>query len=139
MKFGSKPQKTWTNPETLGHFNKRVYELIMDCAKKRGTRPYQNTRNEKRSPGNVRMGRVLSSMRNKENTLKNYSSNTTESLRVTASTSDETTNSKSCSHPLTTTLSTKKSTNTSPHQEYLEVELALLQYYGILRTLPYSK
>ena len=132
------PENT-TEPEKLDHFNKRVYNLILDCKEKEALDPTKSPEMRKEFLGLFEWeGTQFNKEQQKEieHLLVKYhgifarhrfdiGGNNEFKVKLTPTHND----------PVY-----KKSPPTPVHiKEDLKVELALLQYYGILRTLPYSK
>ena len=132
------PENT-KDPSKLDQFNKRVYDLITDCKKKEKPDP---TKSEEMKQEFLNLFDWTCTQFNEEqkNEIKkllvkyhsifarhrfDIGENNEFKVKLTPAHDD----------PLY-----KKSPPTPLHiKEDLKVELALLQYYGILRTLPYSK
>ena len=132
------PENT-TNPENLDHFNRRVYELIMDCKDKEKLDPTKSPEMRKEfldmfewegTQFNAEQREHINELLVKYHGIFarhrfDIGENNEFKVKLTPTHDD---------------LVYKKSPPTPVHiKEDLKVELALLQYYGILRTLPYSK
>ena len=133
------PENT-DDPVTLDKFNRRVYELILDCKKKEKLNPMENEemRREfldmfdwKETQFNKEQQQQIEQLLVKYHAIFarhrfDIGSNEEFKVKLTPAHNDP--------------VYKKKSPPTPVHiKEDLKVELALLQYYGILRTLPYSK
>ena len=132
------PENT-DDPATLDKFNRRVYELILDCKDKEKLNPTESEemRREfldmfdwKETQFNKEQQKQIEQLLVKYHAIFarhrfDIGSNEEFKVKLTPAHND----------PVY-----KKSPPTPVHiKEDLKVELALLQYYGILRTLPYSK
>ena len=137
-KFGSPPPENTTEPDKLDHFNRRVYDLIKDC-KEKALDPTKSPEMRKEFLG---LFEWEGTQFNKEQ-QKDIEHLLVKCHGIFARHRFDIGGNNEFKVKLTPTHNDpvyKKSPPTPVHiKEDLKVELALLQYYGILRTLPYSK